>query len=314
MKDRISEVVYIVDIGASGGIDPKWKKLEAPIKGVLFEPDPREYKNLESSSDNNLIVLNSALSDKSERLIFHLCAKQMVSSVYEPNFDFLELFPDSSRFKVVKKIEVNADTLSHQLEINNIKNVDFIKIDTQGYELSILKGGGRYIDNSVGLEIEVEFEEMYKGQPLFGDIDSFMTSKGFVLFDLKRYFWKRKNSKSTGNQKGQLIFGDALYFKTPEEILKATNVTEKKVIRSISVYLTYGYIDLSQVLLNQANSMGLLSEETNQLLGNLIKKSQKGVFFDFLKNERVSNLLRRIGDFFDKGHAYSGTDKVLGGG
>ena len=312
MKNRLDNTLHIIDIGASGGIDPKWNNLGMPIKGILFEPDPREYENLKLASDNNLIVLNSALSDKPKKLEFNLCAKQMVSSVYTPNFDFLNLFPESSRFEIVKKIEVNADTLSHQLKMNNIEIVDFIKIDTQGYELSILKGGGQYIENSIGLEIEVEFEQIYEDQPLFGDVDSFMMDKGFALFDLKRYFWKRKDCKGTGSQKGQLVFGDALYFKTPEAILKTSNITEGKVIRAIYIYLTYGYIDLSQVLLNQANSIGLLSDETIQSLNDIITKSKQKSFFDFIKNERLSNLLRKISVFFDKGHAYSGADKMVG--
>jgi FkbM family methyltransferase len=302
----------IVDVGASGGINPKWKKLGVPVKAILFEPDPREYKNLKLTSSDDLIVLNSALTDKPGKIKLNLCKKQMVSSVYTPNFEFLNLFSESQRFEIVKKIEINADTLSNQLKKSDIKEVDFIKIDVQGYELSVLKGGGKYIESSIGLEIEVEFGHMYKNQPLFGDIDSFMTKKGFILFDLRRYFWKRKDSNSAGIQKGQLVFGDALYFKTPEAILNIPNITEEKVTRAICIYLTYGYIDLSQVLLDKSSSIGLLSKTTIQYIDDIIAKSKQESFFYFFKNNKISNLLKRMSIFFDKGSDYSGTDDAVG--
>jgi FkbM family methyltransferase len=305
-------MLHVVDVGASGGVDPKWEGSKIPVKWILFEPDPREYHRLKSTNTNNFIVLNSALSNKKRKIKLNLCKKQMVSSVYTPNFDFLELFPDKGRFEVIEKIEISADTLDNQLEINNVDEVDFIKIDTQGYELSILQGGGKYIEGSIGLEIEVEFEQIYKDQPLFSDIDNFIRKKGFTLFDLKRYYWKRRGAKGTGNQKGQLVFGDALYLRTPESILAENGITEGKVARAMHIYLTYGYIDLSQTLLHKARSDGVLSIDMfyslNKSIDNYIKKRS---FFNFLKSRRLSSLIRKIGAFLDKG-LYSGTDLVVG--
>ena len=43
-----------------------------------------------------------------------------------------------------------------------------MKIDAQGSELNILEGGEKFLKNNlIGLQIEVEFNEIYKGQPLF---------------------------------------------------------------------------------------------------------------------------------------------------
>ena len=188
--------LVIVDIGASGGIDPRWGKTTEFYTGILFEPDPREFNALKKNSDNNLIVLNSALGDSKKNVEFHLCKKQMVSSIYPPNFNLLNKFPEAERFNVEKIIHLNTDTLDNQLMKEGINEVDFIKIDTQGYELSILKGGSACIENVIGLEVEVEFEPMYIGQPLFSEVDSYVKNKGFILFDLKRYFWKRKDNKA----------------------------------------------------------------------------------------------------------------------
>ena len=71
--------LMIVDIGASGGIDKRWKNLTSSHKCVLFEPDPREYSILKENSGSNLIVLNSALSSNVNTLTNLLISKRILS-------------------------------------------------------------------------------------------------------------------------------------------------------------------------------------------------------------------------------------------
>jgi len=306
--------LMIVDIGASGGIDKRWKNLTSSFKCILFEPDPREYSKLKENSDSNSIVLNSALSDSTKKVEFHLCKKQEVSSIFPPNFDLLNKFPDAERFEVQKNISLNADTLNNQLKKAGVNEVDFIKIDTQGYELSILQGSSDYLDRAIGLEIEVEFVEMYKGQPLFDEVDGFVKSNNFSLVDLKRSYWKRKRTRSTANKKGQLIFGDALYFKTPEQILKISNINQEKIIRSIYTYLAYGYVDLSQVLLKEAKNINLLTEEVIISLEKVIKKYEKNeIGKSFRLRKKLSNLFHKLSIIINKDGDYRfGTDQKIG--
>ena len=306
--------LMIVDIGASGGIDKRWKNLTSSYKCVLFEPDPREYNILKENSDSNLIVLNSALSDSNKTVEFHLCTKQEVSSIFPPNFDFLNKFPNVKRFEVQKNIRLNADTLNNQLKKADVNEVDFIKIDTQGYELPILQGSYDYLDSVIGLEIEVEFIEMYKGQPLFDEVDGFVKSKGFSLVDLKRSYWKRKGTGNTTNKKGQLIFADALYFKTPEQILEISNINQEKIIRSIYIYLAYGYVDLSQVLLQEAKNINLLTEEVFTSLVKTLKKYEKNELGkSFRLRKKISNLLHKLSIIINLDEDYSfGTDQKIG--
>lgn len=305
--------LWVVDVGASGGINPIWAKFTSFYKGILFEPDPREYDTLNSKSEDNLIVINSALSDSVKILDFNLCRKQQVSSVYLPNFHFLNNFPDSQRFEIIKSIKIHADTLSNQLLKNGIDEVDFIKIDAQGYELPILKGGIDYLDNVIGLEIEVAFAKLYKDQPLFNEVDSFVNENGFELFDLKRYFWKRKECIDTGSQKGQLVCGDALYFRKPEHVLLMNDITQEKIIRSICTYLVYGYLDLAQTLFKKSNDEGLLATEIHDNIVLILSKYKKrNLIPNFRGKGRIQGLFEKIANIFNHREWYSGTDQSLG--
>ena len=41
MKNMLeNNPLWVVDIGASGGIDPRWEKSHYSYRGILFEPDP----------------------------------------------------------------------------------------------------------------------------------------------------------------------------------------------------------------------------------------------------------------------------------
>ncbi len=242
----------------------------------MFEPDPREFDRLKKSFNNrnNYIVLNSVLSDSVGETDFYLCRKQQVSSVYPPNFKFLEKFPDAERLGIVKRMRIPTDTLDRQLKKNGINDIAFIKIDTQGYELPILRGATNTLINVIGLELEVEFMPIYENQPLFRDVDKFVTDCGFEIFDIKRCFWKRKKTKNYGVGKGQLIWGDALYFRTPENICSISDVTEEKIIHAISVYLAYGYADLVEILCNLAYEKGILSKNIYDSIELLLKKGR----------------------------------------
>jgi hypothetical protein len=98
--------------------------------------------------------------------------------------------------------------------------VDFIKLDVQGYELACLKGAKAALESAAGVEVEVEFQELYAGQPLFPDVDHFLRSAGFVLFGLRRSHWRRRSTWCPG----QLIFADALYLKDPIAAPRQLNV------------------------------------------------------------------------------------------
>ena len=116
------------------------------------------------------------------------------------------------------------DSLDNILEENNIENPDFIKLDTQGSELDILKGGINTLQSDIlGLEIEVEFAKMYKDQHLFSDTDIFAKEIGFFLFDIQRFYFKRKMGMKLGGSKGQITFGNSLYLVTVDRFQEIIN-------------------------------------------------------------------------------------------
>lgn len=59
-----------------------------------------------------------------------------------------------------------------------------IKLDVQGFELDVLRGASRCLDQADAVITEVCFREYYTGQCLFHDVTAFMAERGFRLFAL----------------------------------------------------------------------------------------------------------------------------------
>ena len=60
----------------------------------------------------------------------------------------------------------------------------FLKLDVQGYELEVLRGGLGVLGETEVTLLEVSLIEYNQDAPLFADVVEFMNSKGFVLYDI----------------------------------------------------------------------------------------------------------------------------------
>jgi FkbM family methyltransferase len=207
--------ITLVDIGSSGGIASKWRRVKN-LTVIEVEPDDRAPQSAPPADQNwpaKRIHLCDALWEQPGEKDFYLTAKQQCSSLFPPNEKVFSRYPNPGRVAIAETRKLRVDTLTNQLARANVDHVDFVKLDAQGAELAILRGAEDLIRNSVlGLEIEVEFLPLYQGQPLFSDIDPYVRSLGFELFELHPTPWKYAQGNGCDSP-GQIAFGDALYFR-----------------------------------------------------------------------------------------------------
>lgn len=269
--------LVLIDIGASGGFKENWVRANRYLQMIGFEPDDRSLADLMKSEEfPNIKYLNTALYKEKRSLDFYLTRKQQLSSMLEPNREFLDRFPEAERFDVVGTKRISTDTLDSQLQEHKINDVDFIKLDTQGSELFILQGATEILRNSVfGLEIELEFVPMYDDQPLFAEVDNFVKDFGFQLFDLRPCYWKRLVGKNCSRAKGQIVFADAIYLKTIESLdvtlrkAQDNDLTKAKVLKALSICILYDHRDYALEVI-EANH-GFFQQKERELLVKAIQ-------------------------------------------
>lgn len=307
--------IILIDVGVSGGIPYLWKCAEKYLRVVGFEPDIRAFEELKKMGGGTQKFINIALYSSDGTVTFNLTKKQQCSSIFTPNLSFLEQFPDAQRCEVIGSVDVKARRLSRELLFNeDIHDADFLKVDTQGEDLHVLKGAAEILDNFIfGVNVEVEFIPIYKDQPLFPDVDIFLRDRGFQLFDMKRYYWKRKIGMDAWNIKGQLVFADALYFKTYEAFrdgIRAMDGTwqKAKILKAISVCLIYNKVDYAIYLCDKAAGDNMLSSSERDIIFKAIYRRQRGI--KFKGRYRLANLLRRLYLYLKSGEFYFGDEEL----
>lgn len=163
-----------------------------------------------------------AISDESGTSTLYVTRGVDCSSLYPPNEDYLRRFHAlNEHIKLDFSVDIETTTLDDFCDSEKIQNMHFINLDIQGAELKVLKGAEKLCDRGVmAIQLEVEFSPMYCDQPLFSDVDSYLRSRGFTLFDLMtdHPMCRRPRSVSpiySQRRIGQLLWADALYFRDP---------------------------------------------------------------------------------------------------
>lgn len=253
--------IVLVDVGARWGISKHWEKANNYLKVIGFEPDEKEFNLLQEAHDKNRLYLNTALYKEKKELELFITRMPGSSSIFKIKESVRRKFPESERWDVIKTIKIMADTLDNQLAISKIDDVDFIKIDTQGSELFILEGASDTLNlKAVGVEVEVEFFQLYEDQPLFADVDVFLRNQGYELFDISRNYYKRKIGVYKGKNNGQIVWADALYFKSLDSFRSELDINgdiffaKSKILKYISICLLYGYIGYALELISVTSS------------------------------------------------------------
>lgn len=189
MAVRIADVlgplapkIDVLDIGATwlGGFSVPYQPLTMSglVNLTRFEASPVECANLNSLGLPNQKYLPYFPGDGTRRKL-HATDKPMTSSVYEPNTRLLDRFQALEALsQTISITEVQTHRLDDMPELTNI---DYLKIDLQGAELDVIRGGPKALQNAVVIHTEAAFVPLYKGQPLFGDVDAALRAQGFML-------------------------------------------------------------------------------------------------------------------------------------
>ena len=203
LKNRGFYPNNIFDIGCFQGL---WSK---QILGIfsksnffLFDADSQNEKSLKKLKNNhsNLHYKIKLLSDDIKEYKFF--KMQSGSSIFEEQTDHPRDI-----------VYINSSTLSLEIndEIQKSQN-NLIKIDSQGSEIKILKGLGQFINLFEVIILEVSLHQYNKDAPLFNEMNEFMISKDFRLYDIF-------DLKRLGNNKSFLVQFDCVFIRKDSDLL-----------------------------------------------------------------------------------------------
>ena len=224
------------DVGACVG--ETISKFNGFDKIYAFEPAPYVFNILveKHKNDPRIEFYEMAISDEDGEK----------SLKYHDNYgysSFLEIDKEGEFAKkcqefdpgfddIISVIDVQTKRLDTFMQENCIEHIDFLKIDTQGNDLNVIKSLGKMIDKVDTIELEVQIKPLYKNSSSKEEIVDFMQRNNFNLISEesnhplledyeKRLIFKRRDNKFCflNNSKSTSWIVDNFY-DNPDEIRK----------------------------------------------------------------------------------------------
>ena len=162
------------------------------------------YKTLSDTVKDKVDIVTKAVSLENGPISFMIVDENLMdncgaSSIYEIDFsNRIKSDPDRNRNPVQKKITVDSIRLDTFCNNNNIKNIDLIAMDLQGYELNALKSLGLLLQNVKYIITETCIQSTYKEGCNFKELYEFLSQNGFKYMVSDKY----GNNIPPGNIKG----------------------------------------------------------------------------------------------------------------
>lgn len=195
---RADQFLVVLDIGAyRGTFSKEFLRNFQNSKIYAFEPQKVEFEEMKSILSNyqNIVTINAAVYDKPGKQKLFKTKVAHSSSLLLSNEKYYESQKNIG-FELVDSI-----VLDNWLEENNLDDIDFLKLDTQGAELTILKNIREKLQRIKSIFIELNFKEQYLGSTNFTEVYNFLLENDFDLVNLY----------NLSHINGKLIFCDGLF-------------------------------------------------------------------------------------------------------
>lgn len=288
LLSKINDRMLCIDVGARWGADGALLLLQEKAKLLCFDPDAEECARLQAAhSIEKVEYVPLALGADGQDLHLTITKDPACSSVYPPMEEIYRTYPALDVIRPERVVSVASTTIDAYLLERGIGKPSLFKLDTQGSELDILKGASASLGEACMLDIEVEFNPMYRGQALFGDVDQFLRSHGFVLWrfaQLDHYAPEHfpgldgvvrtvagppSNMQTMSPGNGQLFWAQAHYVRASCVASSSTPITAAFAYRAAAVASAYGYWDLALTVLEKCPECSQEAVSLGRLLSDL---------------------------------------------
>lgn len=191
-RQRIFEsagIRSLIDVGANEGQYGSEIR-EGGFGGRIlsFEPLPDAFARLRTRAqgDPNWMCVQTAVGDAKETVRFNVSGNSQSSSILPIKDAHTRSAPETAYVSVM---DTPIDTLD-ALAGDFVREGEplCLKIDVQGYEMRVLRGGSRVVRAAELLELELSLVPLYEGQELYREMMDYLDGLGFELHWIERGF------------------------------------------------------------------------------------------------------------------------------
>ena len=164
------KVDNIIDIGVANGTDFLLKEFPK-AKFFFIEPNPFFFNFIENT-----------LLKKYNSKLFKVAAGNENGSKKLWSSEGFSSFYERQDYKFKEEIEVNISNLDEILKNEILNGKNLLKIDTEGFELEVLKGATKILESISYLVLELRIENINTYNP--SEIISFLYNKNFIFYKI----------------------------------------------------------------------------------------------------------------------------------
>lgn len=217
----------LVDVGASGGIDEYWNVFGDSLRAFGFDGLVSEMERLnQAAAKTDQHYYGLLVGDKGyvppqgvpDTQPFQRTSAAKAAEITSCNYAKTYFDKTGKAVYTREMIELDQFFLRDRSE-----SVDFIKIDTDGFDYQVLRGAREMLSRAdvLGLGIECQFHGLvHEESNTFRNVDRFLTGLGYSLFDVEVHRYTRSAlprpfvySIPAQTHGGQVLWGDALYLR-----------------------------------------------------------------------------------------------------
>tara|TARA_B100001173_G_C15995481_1_gene550884 strand:- start:652 stop:1494 length:843 start_codon:yes stop_codon:yes gene_type:complete len=166
------DLTICIDIGANVGKYTNLLLSETNSEIISFEPLKEAFKELqkiEKEYPNRLKVFNYAIGEKNTNLELNFSDEKSEKATFSNDIDKLSFFDHEKNKKVMTDIVTLDSFFLNNSPLVSKSNIDLIKIDTEGFELEVIKGAKETIKNKLPKYIQLEFNwhQLFKNHSMY---------------------------------------------------------------------------------------------------------------------------------------------------
>jgi len=181
----------VIDIGANTGQFAEFISSTFPnAKIYCFEPLPEAFNQLnEWNKKGNVKIFNVALGDEDGEVDMNVHAGHDASSSLLNTTEVCETLYPETQDQCVERVRLS--TLDNIMSdyINDIEQDMIIKLDVQGYEDRVIRGGTNTFKYAKCVIMEVSINKLYEGQASFIELVKLMGDLNFTYSgNLEQYY------------------------------------------------------------------------------------------------------------------------------
>ena len=185
---RYFDVDCVFDVGANAGqYGQRLREIGFTGRIISFEPNPETAARLRAAAagDTSWTVKELALDSMSRPLTFNIMKSDQFSSLHQPDHSGTVAFKD-----------MNAVTRTVSLQTQTIRDLfpalqaefgfkrPYLKMDTQGHDVDVVRGADAYMAQFVGIQSELAITRLYQSAPDIHEALDYYQHLGFKLSSL----------------------------------------------------------------------------------------------------------------------------------